>query len=94
MTRDRTSWMNLGWEAWALGLEAASVIQMRTLKIATGGSGADAEALRMVSEKVDAAMALNTMAITGALGLTPASAAAKTLRHYRRKVRANRKRLG
>ena len=47
----------------------------------------------MVSEKIDAALQLQTRAITGGLGLTPQSATARTLTHYRRKVRANRRRL-
>jgi hypothetical protein len=47
----------------------------------------------MVSEKVVAAFELQAIALTGGLGLTPLSAASKTLRHYRRKVRANQRRL-
>jgi hypothetical protein len=47
----------------------------------------------MVSEKVDAGLALQTLALTGGLGMTPAKASARTLAHYRRKVRANRRRL-
>jgi hypothetical protein len=31
--------------------------------------------------------------MTGGMGLTPASAAARTVAHYRRKVRANQRRL-
>ena len=31
--------------------------------------------------------------MTGTLGVTPHGAAAKTVAHYRRKVRANRRRL-
>ena len=34
-----------------------------------------------------------SMALTGGLGLRPHRAAAKTLMHYRRKVRANQRRL-
>jgi hypothetical protein len=47
----------------------------------------------MVDEKVTAAAQLQTKALTGALGFTGAGVAAKTLTHYRRKVRANRRRL-
>ncbi len=47
----------------------------------------------MVVEKIDAAVALQGLAMTGALGATASSAASKTLSHYRRKVRANRRRL-
>lgn len=93
MARARNPWLQLGWDAWALGLEASSVIGMRTLKIAAGGAAAEAESRRMVSEKVEAAAALQSLAMTGALGLTPPRVAAATLAHYRRKVRANRRRL-
>lgn len=48
----------------------------------------------MVDEKVDAVLDLQRMVITGALSHIPQGAAIKTLRHYRRKVRANRRRLG
>ena len=69
------------------------MIGLRTLKLAAGGAAGDAEARRMVSEKIDAGVALQTLALTGGLGFTPQAAAAKTLTHYRRKVRANRRRL-
>jgi hypothetical protein len=66
---------------------------LRALKIAAGGPAAHQEINRMVSEKVDAALELQARALTGALGLTPQVAAGRTLTHYRRKVRANRRRL-
>jgi hypothetical protein len=46
----------------------------------------------MVLEKIEAAQALQTMALTGGLGLTAPAMAGKALKHYRRKVRANRRR--
>jgi hypothetical protein len=93
MTRRRDPWLGLGWSAWSLGVEAASVIGLRAMKIAQGGPAAAAETRRMVAEKVDAGLALQTLALTGGLGFTPQRAAAKTLTHYRRKVRANHRRL-
>ena len=89
----RNPWFCAGFYAWSLGLEASSVIALRTLQIAIGGRAAEAEAHRMVSEKIDAGLTLQALALTGGLGLTPNSAATKTLAHYRRKVRANRRRL-
>jgi hypothetical protein len=89
----RNPWIALGWNTMALGAEAASVIGLRSLKIATGGPAANAEAELMVREKIDAAWALQGLALTGALGLTAPRVAAKTLAHYRRRVRANRRRL-
>ena len=94
MRRSRANpWIGIGWDAWRLGLDASTVIGLRTLKIAQGGETGRAEAERMVSEKVAAGLSLQTLAITGGLGLTPASASARTLAHYRRKVSANRRRL-
>jgi hypothetical protein len=86
-------WFRIGMAAWSLGVEASSVIALRTLKIAAGGAAADAEARRMIGEKVEAGLALQTLALTGGLGVTPHGAAGRTLVHFRRKVRANRRRL-
>ena len=93
MSRKRHPWVGVGFDTWSLALEASTVIGLRTLKIAAGGAAGEAEARRMVSEKIDAGLALQTMTLTGALGFTPHGAAARTITHYRRKVRANRRRL-
>jgi hypothetical protein len=93
MARLRNPWLGVGLSAWSLGLEASTVIGLRTMKIALGGAAGEAEATRMIAEKIDAGVALQSLALTGGLGLTPHRAAAKTLGHLRRKVRANRKRL-
>jgi hypothetical protein len=89
----RNRWARLTMDAWALGFEASAVIGLRTLKLAAGGPAAEAEAERMVAEKVQAGLALQQRALTGGLGFSAAGATAKTLAHYRRKVRANRRRL-
>lgn len=89
----RNPWLGIGFDAWALAFEASSVIGLRSLKLAAGGAAAEAEAARMVSEKVESSLLLQGKALSGGLGGTPASAAARTLAHYRRKVRANRRRL-
>jgi len=83
----------LGWSAMMLGLEASTVIGLRAVKLAKGGRAAKMEARRMVAEKVRAAMALQALAMTGALGGDASTVAAKTLRHYSPKVRANLRRL-
>ena len=62
------------------------------MKLAIGGKAAATEAQRMVSEKIEASLALQAKALSGALGAT-ALGAAKTLDHYRQKVRANQTRL-
>jgi hypothetical protein len=89
----KNPWLRLGFSAWALGMEASSVIGLRTLKILSGGAAGKAESRRMIAEKVKAGLDLQSMALTGGLGLTPHGAAAKVMAHYRRKVRANRRRL-
>jgi hypothetical protein len=89
----RNPWIKISMDAWALGLEASSVIGLRTMKLAAGGAAAQTEAELMVREKIEAGMALQARAMAGGLGITPQGAAAKTLAHYRRKVRANQRRL-
>jgi hypothetical protein len=93
MARRKNPWIGLGLDAWTLGLEATTVMGLRTLKIAAGGEAGADEADLMVREKIKAAAELQTLALTGALGFTAPRAASKTLAHYRRKVRANRRRL-
>ncbi len=93
MTRARNPWLKLGWDALALGAEASTVIGLRSMKIARGDAAAAKEAELMVHEKVQAAIAVNTLAWTGAFGLTAPSIASGALAHYRRKVRSNRRRL-
>jgi len=68
MARRGNPWVRLGVNAWSLGLEAFMVIGLRTMKIAAGGPAAEIETRRMVDEKVNAAVALQTLAMTGGLG--------------------------
>ena len=93
MTRYRMAWLGLGLEAWMLGVEASTVIARRTIIMAAGGPAAEHEAVRMVTEKIDAGLALQARACRGDLGVTPMAIASGALTHYRRKVRANRRRL-
>jgi hypothetical protein len=86
-------WTNAGLDAWALGMEASAVIGLRVAKMAMGGIGAADEAQLMVAEKMQAAVELQTALVMGQLGTTPLAGTKKVLRHYRRKVKANRKRL-
>jgi len=89
----RNPWMKLSFDAMALGMEAASVIGLRSVKVAKGGPSAEAETALMVKEKFEAAWALQSLAAVGALGFTAPGIAAKTLAHYRRRVLANKRRL-
>jgi hypothetical protein len=76
------------------GWEASAVISMRLMRLGTGGALAQREAQRMVTEKVMAAVEAQTAAATAMMtgrGLGPATKSASAV--YRRKVRANRRRL-
>ncbi len=75
----RNPWFRFGINAWSLGINASSVIALRTLKIAAGGVAAEVEACRMVSEKIETGLALQALALTGGLGLTASSGRDKTL---------------
>ena len=87
------AWWQLGYDAWQLGVESSTVVGLRSLRMMAGGATADSEARLMVSEKMGAAMDLGLHAMTGRLGASPGPAAAKVIAHYRRKVRANQRRL-
>jgi hypothetical protein len=89
-----SSWMRTGLDAWSLGIESASVVGLRMSKIAAGGDAASKESMLMVSEKVQASIELQIGMATGAFGMTPLAGTQKALRHYRRKVAANKRRLG
>ncbi|MDG2535208.1 hypothetical protein P6144_16225 [Sphingomonas sp. HITSZ_GF] len=83
----------IGFRLWQLGVEASIVIGLRSWKIASGGSGAGAEASRMVTEKWLALVEANTRLLTGGYGSSPHGVADALLRLYGGKVRANRRRL-
>lgn len=89
----QTDWFALALDGWSMGIEASTVIGLRMARLAAGGAAAQAEARRMVEEKLGAAIDLQAMAMRGALGGDIGTAAARSVRHYRGKVRANRRRL-
>ena len=91
--KPRDPWLRLGQSVFMLGGESASVIALRSMKIAAGGAAAEREARRMVEEKIAAAQALQLLALTGGLGFGLPTVAQSSLNNYRRKVRANRRRL-
>jgi hypothetical protein len=86
-------WLTLPMDAFQFGLEAQSVIGLRLLKAALGSAGAHDEARLMITEKtqaaLDAQLVMATSAISGEGHLGPARA----LAIYRRRVRANHRRL-
>ena len=84
----------LGLDAWLVGAEAACVIAQRSARLALGGAEAQAEAQLMVAEKAEAAWELGLALATGGLGVRPETIARRTVAHYGKRVRANRRRLG
>jgi hypothetical protein len=69
-----------------LSLEAQQVIALRMMKFATGGAGAQAEAERMVTEKISASMAAAVTLLRGGSGDA-------VVAQVRRQVRSNSRRL-
>lgn len=74
------------WDLGMLAFEAQQVIWLRCLRLAGGGAAASAEARRMISEKA-------TVASQTAVGTMLGESPARVVKRFRRKVRANRKRL-
>lgn len=70
-----------------------TVMALRMTRIAACGSTGAKEAELMVAEKVGAAIELQILLLTGALGKDPFEAAQGTLEYYRSKVAANHRRL-
>jgi hypothetical protein len=93
MKRSRSSWFGLPLNAWQATLEAQQVIGLRLARLACGGHLAWAEANRMTSEKIAALSEAQTAAAIAMLAGKAAAVPSRTLALYRRKMRANRKRL-
>ena len=83
----------IGSDVCSLWMEAASVVWLRTQRIAGGGSEATCEASLMVTEKISAQQEMLTALLTGRLGKTPLAITAAMTRHVLKGVRANRRRL-
>jgi hypothetical protein len=69
-----------------LAMEAQEVIFLRMLKMAAGGPNAGAEVARMITEKAAAGTAAATSLLTG-------GSPQRITADYRRKVKANARRL-
>ena len=83
----RKSWWKLSTDLAMLGVESQMVIGQRIAMIAVGGPKARSEARRMINEKV---LAAGDAAVT----LTMGGSLHNVARGYRKKVRANARRLG
>jgi hypothetical protein len=79
-------WLNAATGAAQFGLECQDVIALRMTALMRGDESAQREAQRMVIEKIAAAITASGMLISG-------NAPERVIRHYRSRVRANRRRL-
>jgi hypothetical protein len=88
------AWATLAMQTAVTGFEAQSVIALRFMRFAAGGTLAKSEASRMITEKVlalgEAQSAATLATIKGDKGHRVAT---KVLRVYKRRVRKNRRRL-
>jgi len=88
------AWCALSLQAARLGWEAQGVIALRMMRLATQRAGGQTEAPRMVTEKVAAlAEAQATAAAAVVKGTKDHHVAKKVLGVYKKRVRANRRRL-
>lgn len=91
--KDLAAWTRASCDFWMLGVEAALVMSLRMIRLTTGGSAGAKEAELMFAEKIQAAVELQTRFMTGAVGMTPLGITQGVLKHYRKKVAANSRRL-
>jgi hypothetical protein len=80
------NWMRLTRDAMLLGMETQRVMGLRLMKLSRGGRAAEAEALRMVTEKTNALM-------EAGMTLARGGSAERVIRRYRTHVRSNKRRL-
>jgi hypothetical protein len=87
--------MSQWFEAARFGADVQRVIALRLVRLASGDARAATEVQRMILEKA-AALGESQMAAMTALakGATLQTAAARAYAPYRKRVRANRRRLG
>ena len=93
MSRAQRNFFNLWADTVALGAEAQIVVGLRLAKLAAGGPKASAECSRMFTEKMQAAIETQQHLVANVLAGKSGAAHRDTVRLYRRRVRANRKRL-
>src|ERR1700719_878520 len=89
-----SAWCALSLQTARLGWEAQNVIALRLLRMATQSPGNQTEARRMVTEKVAALAEAQAAAATAVIkGGKNHRVAKKVLGVYKKRVRANRRRL-
>jgi hypothetical protein len=88
------AWCELSLQTARLGWEAQNVIALRLMRIAAQRPGSRTEARRMVTEKVAALAEAQSAAATAVIkGGKTHRVAKKVLGVYKKRVRANRRRL-
>lgn len=87
------SWSRLAFDSWSLSFDAMAVIGLRTMRLASGGALADRESERMVAEKLFALWMLPLAMVSPMPTLDPAVTARRSLAHFGKTVRLNRRRL-
>lgn len=89
-----SAWLGLSLQAARLAWEAQNVIALRFMRLGLGGTRAQSEAKRMMSEKVEAlAEAQASAAAAALLGQSSHRIAKKVVSVYRKRVARNRRRL-
>jgi hypothetical protein len=87
-------WFALSLKAMQMGMEAQSVIALRVLRLASGGPRMEAEATRMVTEKVAASAEAQAVAAVATISGHPRHVVAtKAFKVFKKRVRANKRRL-
>jgi len=87
-------WLSISFNMMRLGFEAQTVMALRLMRLMAGGAAAWSEATRMVSEKGGAAMEAGLAAgLALATGKKHPAVSRKVISGYRKRVRANRRRL-
>jgi hypothetical protein len=89
-----TNFMSAWFEAARFGADSQRVMTLRMMRLASGGPSAATEARQMVSEKLAAFSEAQAIILTAlATGSSLETAAARAYAPYRRRVRANSRRL-
>jgi hypothetical protein len=89
-----SAWCALSLQTARLGWEAHNVIALRLMRMATQAAGNQTEARRMVTEKVAALGEAQATAVTASIkGSKSHHVAKKVLGVYKKRVRANKRRL-
>ena len=87
-------WLAFTLKSIELGIDAQAVIALRLMRLAAGGARGQAEAQRMVTEKVSTAAEAQVAAAAAiTTGRKTHVAAGKALGAVRKRVRANKRRL-